>query len=234
MGRDLLIEHLQEIFERHVPHTGIHAAIAAAVAAREVAAQRTFPEERIEPVLGDGRGVKVGKNIEGQTLAQPQAATGHGLLPPFGSLLALRVHIGRVVGGFLGYGVELLVFGRADRRLLERHADRFLSGRANPVHHHHARGRNRIPDFGRSGFLSLFALALGGRIPDRGTGCRESQQGRKCEFQFFVHIASTLKTIFRTKIRNKIIAHAIDIIIYLHLPEVDCQQKKPLKEYSLG
>ena len=24
---------------------------------------------------------------------------------------------------FLGYGVELLVFGRADRRLLERHAD---------------------------------------------------------------------------------------------------------------
>ena len=89
--------------------------IAAAVAAREVAAQRTFPEERIEPVLGDSRGVKVGKNIEGQTLAQPQAATGHGLLPPFGSLLALRVHIGRVVGGFLGYGVELLVFGRADR-----------------------------------------------------------------------------------------------------------------------
>ena len=64
VGRHLLVEHLQKISQRHVRHAGVHPAVAAAMAAREVAAQRTFPEERIEPVLGDSRGVKVGKNID--------------------------------------------------------------------------------------------------------------------------------------------------------------------------
>ena len=59
--RDLLVQHAQEVVERHVPHPGIGAAVAAAVAAREVAAQRALPEERVEPVFGGHLAVKIGK-----------------------------------------------------------------------------------------------------------------------------------------------------------------------------
>ena len=44
MGRNLLVEHLQKISQRHVRHAGVHPAVAAAMAAREVAAQRALPE----------------------------------------------------------------------------------------------------------------------------------------------------------------------------------------------
>ena len=44
VGRHLLVEHLQKISQRHVRHAGVHPAVAAAMAAREVAAQRALPE----------------------------------------------------------------------------------------------------------------------------------------------------------------------------------------------
>ena len=81
VGRDLLVENFQEIGQWHVSHTGVHTAIAAAMTAREVAAQRTLPEKRIETVFTHRRSIQIGKDIEGQPFAKPQPTTGHSLLP---------------------------------------------------------------------------------------------------------------------------------------------------------
>ena len=78
MRRDLLVEHAEEIVERHVLHAGVDAAIAAAMTAREVAPEGTLPKERIEPVLGDRGSVEIGKYIERQPLAEAQPTPGHG------------------------------------------------------------------------------------------------------------------------------------------------------------
>ena len=77
MRRHLFVEHPQEIGHGHVFHPGVHPAVAAAMTARQIAPQRAFPKERIEPMLGDRRAVKVGKYVEGQPLAEPQPSSGH-------------------------------------------------------------------------------------------------------------------------------------------------------------
>ena len=74
VGRDLLVEHLQKIAQRHVRHAGINPAVAAAMTARKVAAQRALPEKRIETVFAHLRSIQIGKNIEGQSFAKPQPA----------------------------------------------------------------------------------------------------------------------------------------------------------------
>lgn len=54
MRRDLLIEHMQEIVERHILLGNICPAVAAAMAARQITPQRALPKERRQAMTGDG------------------------------------------------------------------------------------------------------------------------------------------------------------------------------------
>ena len=201
MGRDLLVEHLQEVFERHVGHTGVHAAVAAAVTARKVAAQRTLPKERREPVLGDRRSVEIGKDIEGQPFAQARTAARHGLfLRSLGALL--RVHDGRILGRFLRNGIQLLRFGGLHLRIGNMHARSRsgLSRRTHAVHDDNAgRHLHRVLNLLRSGLLLLFLCALRRSVFDRRAGSRKAKQRSQSEFQFFIHIASSLRSLLQSK-----------------------------------
>ena len=58
VGRDLRIEHPEEIFGGHIGVQGFGTAIAAAMAACEVAAQRAFPKERTQFVPPDVLGME--------------------------------------------------------------------------------------------------------------------------------------------------------------------------------
>ena len=85
VGRNLLIEHLQEIRQRHVRHAGIDPTVAAAVTARQITTQRTLPKERTQLVFGDLLRIKIGKKAQPDTLAQPELSSRHRRLFVFGS-----------------------------------------------------------------------------------------------------------------------------------------------------
>lgn len=72
MGRDLLVQHPQEILQRHILHPRIDTAVAAAMTAGQITAKRTLPEECTQPVLPHLVGIQIGK----QTQSDPFAQTG--------------------------------------------------------------------------------------------------------------------------------------------------------------
>lgn len=59
MRRYLVVEHFQKIGQWHVRHLRIDATVAAAMSAREIAAQCAFPKKRVQPMFGNRCGVKV-------------------------------------------------------------------------------------------------------------------------------------------------------------------------------
>ena len=177
MRRDLLVKHPEEIRQRHVRHAGIDAAVAAAMTASQIAAQRTLPEERIETVRRDLRGIQVRKDIEGQAFAQAQPATGH---PSARILLRCTGEVGHVVGRLFEHrrqrirpGAQLLdLLGRQTRR---RYA----------VHDLDAQLLRRV-GLHLGGILRR-RRRLAGNTPDRRAGGGKSQKGRYGKFQFSQH-----------------------------------------------
>ena len=193
MRGNLLVEYTQEILDRHIRHTGIDATVAAAVAAREVAPQRTLPEERIETVFAHLGGIKVGEEIEGQAFAQPDAATGHRLPLLCGIVRRRGFGIGR-----RGLPCRSL---RLDAERIGPHGllDEGIGRSPHAIHQHEPRRDLPLRRIGRrfgrsfrccgcrSGFGG-FAPFVGGpaaRLLNRGTGRRKAQKGQQREFQTF-------------------------------------------------
>ena len=174
--RNLLVEHLQEVGQRHIRNAGVHAAVAAAMAARKVAAQRTLPKERIETVLTHLRSIKIGKNIEGKSLAKPQPAGRHGLFLAGGRVL---------FPGTFGHGRQRIGALQAFEPF---RPGAVLPGRRHTIHHNHTAGKIGGPLHShRVGVLGLAGLLFRG-VFHRCTGRRESQKGCQCKFDFPVHI----------------------------------------------
>lgn len=74
MGRDLRIEHTEEVRGGHIRRSGLRAAVASAVPAGEVAAQRAFPEERTQFVAGDAVVLETSVQLQSDSPAESDFA----------------------------------------------------------------------------------------------------------------------------------------------------------------
>ena len=69
------LESAQKILQRHIGHGRLGTAIAAAVAAVEVATQRALPEERAQRVLLDVAFVELREELQAESFAQTESAS---------------------------------------------------------------------------------------------------------------------------------------------------------------
>lgn len=176
MGRDLLVQHPQEILQRHILHPRIDTAVAAAMTAGQITAKRTLPEECTQPVLPHLVGIQIGKQTQSDPFAQTGTAACHPNAPPSAVREAPRRR-GQRPGG-----------ANPDDGLLLRNR------RTDAIHQ---------PDLGnvlhRIRPLRCRILVAGG-ITHRRTGRGESEHGQQRPLDFFTH---SCQSIFYTRSNKK-------------------------------